>query len=78
LPGSGSLAEEVDYGMGIMRIRDGSVAGDAWPSQSSRPASAPLIPLGLLAAAVMIIFTLLWMATRESSLDLTMHGERGC
>ena len=56
--------------MGIMRIRDGSVAGDAWPSQSSRPASAPLIPLGLLAAAVMIIFALLWMATSESSLDL--------
>jgi excisionase family DNA binding protein len=75
LPGSGSLAEEVDYGMGIMRIRDGSVAGDAWPSQSSRPASAPLIPLGLLAAAVLIIFALLWMAD-EGIQPRSHHAQR--
>jgi hypothetical protein len=52
IAGSGSFPEQVDYGMrSITRIRYGSVAGDAWPSQSSRPASAPLIPLGLLAGA---------------------------
>jgi hypothetical protein len=64
--------------MGITRIRYGNVAGDAWPSQSSRPPSASLISLGLLAAAVMIISALLWMMTKESSLYLSMHSERGC
>lgn len=78
IAGSGSFPEQVDYGMRITRIRYGSVAGDAWPSQSSRPARAPLIPLGLLAAAVVIIFALLRMVTRESSLYLSMHRERGC
>ena len=29
-------------------------------------------------ATVLIIFALLWMATRGSSLDLTMHRELGC
>lgn len=76
IAGSGSFPEQVDYGMPITRIRYGSVAGDAWPSQSSRAASAPLIPLGLLAAAVVIIFALLRMVTRESSLYLSMHRER--
>jgi hypothetical protein len=78
IAGIGSFPEQVDYGMPITRIRYGSVAGDAWPSQSSRAASAPLIPLGLLAAAVVIIFALLRMVTRESSLYLSMHRERGC
>jgi hypothetical protein len=36
------VSEQVDYGMGITRIHYGRVAGDAWPSQSTRPASAPL------------------------------------
>jgi hypothetical protein len=62
--------------MGITRIRYGSVAGDAWPSQSPRSGSAPLISLGFLAAAVVIILDLLWMVTR-SSLYFLGHRERG-
>ena len=76
IAGIGTFPEQGDYGMRITRIRYGSVAGDAWPSQSSRAASGPLIPLGLLAAAVVIIFALLRMVTRESSLYLSMHRER--
>jgi uncharacterized membrane protein len=33
--------------------------------------------LEMLAAAVMIIFALLWMVTRESSSYLSMHRGRG-
>jgi len=77
IAGSGRFPEQVDHGMRITRIRYGSVAGDAWPSQSSRPASAPLIPLGLLAAAVVIIFALLRMVSREPKLHLCMHRVRG-
>jgi len=73
IAGSGRFPEQVDHGMRITRIRYGSVAGDAWPSQSSRAASAPLIPLGLLAAAVVIIFALLRMVRIQ---PLSLHAQR--
>jgi hypothetical protein len=77
IAGSGRFPEQVDHGMRITRIRYGSVAGDAWPSQSPRSGSAPLISLGLLAAAVVIILDLLWMVTRSSLYFLGLR-ERGC
>jgi hypothetical protein len=75
LPVSGSFPEQVDCGVLIMQIPYGSVAGNARPSQASRPASAPVIPVVLLAAAFLIIFVLLWRVTR---LYLCLHRERGC
>jgi excisionase family DNA binding protein len=72
MPVSGSFPEQVDCGVLIMQIPYGSVAGDARPSQASRPANAPVIPVVLLAAAFMIIFVLLWRVTRL----LSLHAQR--
>jgi len=55
-----AFPEQIGCGLLIMQIPCGSVAGNAWPSQSSRPASAHLIPFSLSAAAVLIIFALHW------------------
>jgi excisionase family DNA binding protein len=76
LPG-GSFLEQIDCGVLTSRIPCGSVAQDARPPQSSRPASTPLIPFGLLAAAVLIIFASLWTVAGEFSPYLCMHRERG-
>jgi hypothetical protein len=46
------------------RFLTAASAGDAWPSHLSRPARASVIPFGLLAAVVLIIFALLWRVTR--------------
>jgi hypothetical protein len=56
----------------------GIVAGGAWPSQSSRRSSTPVIPFGLLAAAGLIIFALLCNAAREPSLSQSIHSEQEC
>ena len=77
-PASGSFPEQIDCGVLITRIPYGSVAGDAWPCQPPRLPIAPLIPFGLLAAAVLIIFALLWTVTRESGTYLSMNRKRGC
>jgi hypothetical protein len=44
VPGSGSFPEQINCGVFITRIAYGSVPGDAWPSQSSRPASRSFDP----------------------------------
>lgn len=56
MPGSGSFPEQIDRGVLITRIPYGSVAENASPSQPPRLPIAPLIPFGLLATAVLIIF----------------------
>jgi hypothetical protein len=71
-----AFPEQIDCGVLTTRIPHGCVAGDAWPSQSSPPTSTPLIPFGLLTAAVLIIFASLWKVAGESSLHLSMHRER--
>ena len=44
VPGSGSFPEQINCGVFITRIAYGTVPGDAWPSQASRPASRSFDP----------------------------------
>jgi hypothetical protein len=75
--GCGSFRQLIDSGL-LTVDPSGSVAGGAWPSQSSRRSSTPLIQFGLLAAAGLIILALLCTAAREPNLSQAIHSEQEC
>jgi hypothetical protein len=75
--GCGSFRQQIDSGV-LTVDPSGRVAGGAWPSQSSRRSSTPLIPFGLLAAAGLIILALLCTAAREPNLSQAIHSEQEC